>query len=258
MEKIQEIQKAKSYLEMLAHSINPITREEANDQILQNQEIKDMFIFVSTLLDELIKNNGEVVRITKPAEFNPAELKKWLIQFSEEPVQIKTLTDHINRQIDTDFMKKLGPSKITNWLTKKGYLKCNKVAVAKIENQFDVTEESQKVGIITKQVSDKQTGELKTIVYYTKDAQNFIVDNLSEICADDKRNNSDIYDTDCTYISNTTINMQMQGQKWSSEEEKVLIEEFQIKKYSISEIAENHQRSSGGVIARLKKLGLID
>ena len=36
------------------------------ESILYKQQIKDTFIFISSVLEELIANNGEVVRLEKP------------------------------------------------------------------------------------------------------------------------------------------------------------------------------------------------
>lgn len=69
MERLQKILKAKSYLECLTHSIDPITKQAIDDSTLQKQEIKDTLQYIVSLLDELIMNNGEVINVTTPIEF---------------------------------------------------------------------------------------------------------------------------------------------------------------------------------------------
>jgi hypothetical protein len=61
---------------------------------------------------------------------------------------------------------------------------------------------------------------------------------------------------DRSEISRTKDEREQIGSKWTLEEEEQLIEEFG-NGMKISEIAELHSRTPGGIRARLKKLGAI-
>ena len=84
----------------------------------------------------------------------------------------------------------------------------------------------------------------------TRQAQEYVVNNLETILGDEASDNQEdiVLPTDYS----------MQGQHWSKEEENRLIDEFSVKELSISEIAKIHNRSYGGIRARLKKLRLIE
>ncbi len=86
MNKVQMILKAKTYMEFMAHSIDPTTQEDVEDSVLQKCEIKDMFLFIASLLDELIKNNGEVINVASPIEFSIDKINKNMIAVSEQPI----------------------------------------------------------------------------------------------------------------------------------------------------------------------------
>ena len=86
MDKIQKLQKAKSYLEMLANQINPVTQDSCNDQILKYEQIKNCFLYVSNILNELIQNNGEIINVTSPIDFNQNIINKDKIKISKEPI----------------------------------------------------------------------------------------------------------------------------------------------------------------------------
>ena len=45
---------------------------------------------------------------------------------------------------------------------------------------------------------------------------------------------------------------------WTQEEERKLVDEFQSEQFSISELSRLHERTSGAIRARLKKLGLME
>ena len=250
MEKVQKLQKAKLYLEMLACSMDPTTQEFVESEVLQKKEIKDILMYVSSVLEDLIGNNGEVVNISKPMSFQASRLNKHVIMLSDEPIQLSGLITRINKQIDTKYMRKLGPSKISKWLIEQGYLTNEKISVVKEISQLTITDNAESFGIVMDSKVDEKTGEIKPCLLLTRKAQEYIVDNLETILGEEVEN-----------ISNEVAkkpDYSMRGQLWSKEEEDKLILEYKENKLSISEIAKLHNRNNGGISARLKKLGLIE
>jgi hypothetical protein len=61
---------------MLACAMDPTTQEFIESEILQKKEIKDILKYVSTVLEELIGNNGEVIKVIKPIDFQVSKLTK--------------------------------------------------------------------------------------------------------------------------------------------------------------------------------------
>ena len=251
MEKMQRLQKAKLYLEMLSCSMDPTTQEFIKSDILQKQEIKDMLKYISTVLEELIGNNGEVIKVTKPMNFQASKLNKQAIILSNTPIQLSALMTRINKQVDTKTMRKLGASKVSKWLIEQGYLVNEKVSVLKEVSQLTITDNAESFGIVMDNKVDEKTGEIKPCVLLTRKAQEYIVDNLENILAEE------LVESKEENISMKT-NYSMRGQLWSKEEEDKLVFEYVEQKRTISEIARLHNRNNGGIRARLKKLGLVD
>ena len=251
MEKIQRLQKAKLYLEMLSCSMDPTTQEFIKSDILQKQEIKDMLKYISTVLEELIGNNGEVIKVTKPMNFQASKLNKQAIILSNTPIQLSALMTRINKQVDTKTMRKLGASKVSKWLIEQGYLVNEKVSVVKEVSQLTITDNAESFGIVMDNKVDEKTGEIKPCVLLTRKAQEYIVDNLENILTEE------LVESKEENISMKT-NYSMRGQLWSKEEEDKLVFEYVEQKRTISEIARLHNRNNGGIRARLKKLGLVD
>ena len=250
MEKVQRLQKAKLYLEMLACSMDPTTQEFIESEILQKKEIKDMLKYVSTVLEELIGNNGEVIKVIKPIDFQVSKLNKQAIILSNEPIQLSALMARINKQVDTKTMRKLGVSKVSKWLIEQGYLTNEKVSVVKEVSRLAITDNAENLGIVLDNKVDEKTGEIKPCVLLTRKAQEYIVNNLESILAEEIVEEQE--------KNPLKANYSMRGQLWSKDEEDKLIDEFIEQKLSIGEIAKLHGRNTGGIRARLKKLGLIE
>lgn len=252
MDKTQKLQKAKFYLEMLACSMDPTTQDFINSEILHKKEIKDVLLYVSSVLETLIANNGEVIHISKPINFQVSKLNKHAIILSNEPIQLSSLITRINKQVDTNSMRKLGASKISKWLIEQGYLVNKKISVVKEVSQLTITNNAETFGIVMEDIIDQKTGEIKPCVLLTNKAQEYIVDNLETILGEEIEENTS---NDPTMKSSK---YSRKGQLWSKEEEGKLVSEYKEEKLSIKEIAKLHSRNSGGIRARLKKLGLIE
>ena len=249
MEKVQKLQKAKLYLDMLAASMDPLTQEFIDDEILQRKEIKNLLTYVSGVIEELIWNNGDVVNVSKPMDFQASKLDKFVITLSDEPIQLTTLLARINKQVDARIMRRLGPSRIAEWLVDNGYLIREKVPVVRQISQLFTTESSEDFGIVIGEKTNVKTGEIKSRILLTRKAQEYIVDNLESILGEEgDENNSDVPEG---------TKPSMNGQPWTRREDEQLLEEYKERRLSISEIAQLHRRDDSGVYTRLKRLGAI-
>lgn len=188
MDKIQKIQKAKSYLEMLANEIDPTTQVSSEDSILKKDAIKNCFLYVSNILDELIKNGGEIIQVNEPIDFNQELISKNHIKISNNPVSLSTFANNINSQVNESIMKKLRASVIKNWLIDSGYLTVEQVKVVRNLSELRITDKSLSIGIIQDNVVNRKTGELKPSIKLTKEAQEFIINNLENIVLNTETN----------------------------------------------------------------------
>ena len=184
MNRVQQIQKAKSYIDMLSHDIDPTTGEVVEESILQKRQIKDTFAFISSLLEELISNGGEVIYWEKPVAFQPDLINKELVSISDKPISVISLVARINKQVNKQTMQNLGYSKINNWLVQNGYLAIEKVAVVKQETKYSVTEKAQTIGIVSGNKVNDKTGEISNCILLSSQAQEYVIENLEKILAE--------------------------------------------------------------------------
>lgn len=181
MDRIQKIEQAKEYLELLALSIDPTTDEVAHCPLLEKEEIRNVLQFAASLLSELMSNNGEVVQVAKPQEFRAERLDISAVVISDKPIQLSGFVTRINKQVDPSQMKRLGPSQISSWLVKSGYLKTERVSVVKEVKRLVATDTSAEIGISASETVDEKTGEITPKILLTRRAQEFIAENLSMI-----------------------------------------------------------------------------
>lgn len=258
MDGIQSLQKAKFYMEMLSCSFDPTTQEYVDNPLLQKEEVKNMLKYVSSILDELISNNGEVVNVEKPLDFQVSRIDKQAIVLSNGPISLTTLMARINRQVDTRTMRKLGASKISKWLVNRGYLVNEKVSVVKEVSQLAATETAENIGIVMSEQVDKSSGEIKRRVLLTRKAQDYIVDNLENILADvSMLEDNDILDDEANSDEQQSRSLSRLGLPWTIDEEEALIEEYTQAHLTLREIAKLHDRTPNGIRLRLKSLGLL-
>ncbi|MBQ7907414.1 MAG: hypothetical protein IJ309_05510 [Clostridia bacterium] len=181
MSKVQKIIQAKSYMEFFLHGMDPITGDVITKDTFARKEVYQNVEYIISLLDELLENNGEVISMENPVDFAVEKINKNKIKVSETPLQITGFASRINKLADSVGMKRLGPSKISNWLVSKGYLQQTRVMVTKEQKQLQSTDTSEEIGIITEDKVDTKTGEVKQNILLTKSAQEFIIDNLENI-----------------------------------------------------------------------------
>ncbi len=193
MDKLQVIQRAKSYMDMLAKSIDPISGKMVeNDSVLQQERLHKCFSFVSEILDEIIKTNGIVTMpatgssqgyavVKKKAVFSINQQQRSSIRITNNPIIPSAFIKNINSVVDSETMEKLSLTTINKWLLKQGYLTESKVPTVVNKNVKTVTPLSAQIGVIEQTVVDQKTGEAKTQLLFSRQAQEFILDNIESI-----------------------------------------------------------------------------
>ena len=241
MTELEKMQRAKMYIDKMANGINPIDDAPAADSdMINNVRLSRCLFYVSDILRQVIDNNGVVgkVKSSKKAFFLSADSIN-NFSFSETPIPVSEITKRLNDLADLEECHKLKHSAITNWLISIGALEIRELADGR--NTKRPTEQGQMLGIS----SEKRTGMNGeyVVVVYSKDAQQFILDNIEAIV---------------TNISNiSTKKADNQGQAWTAAHEECLVDLFN-KKVPVSEIAATLMRTETGIRAKLKKMGLID
>lgn len=125
MTELEKMERARMYLDKLANGIDPLTDQELpNDTVLNNVRLARCFFYASDVLRRVIENGGEVQAAKKPKKlgFSLTQEQIAAFRFSASPVSISDLVEKINAVIDTEKMKKISTTTITNWLLDKGFL----------------------------------------------------------------------------------------------------------------------------------------
>ena len=236
MTELETLQRAKMYMEKLANGINPLDDTMIPDGEVVNQvRLSRCFFYVADVLRQVIDNGGVTAqKKVKKDPFNLPIERRAMFDFSNIPIPISEVSKRINMLIENDSMANLPYTAIRNWLLSLGML----------ENALDSdgkptkrpTPQGESMGIILEGRTGLNGPYFVTV--YNLAAQHFIIDNLDAI------------------VEFAKAQKENQGQPWSEEHERCLIDLFQ-KGVPISEIAVTLKRNEGAVRKRLRKLNLI-
>lgn len=192
MNKRQIIQHAKNYMDLLSKGIDPISQKEIGP-IAAEPRLQKCFSFVSEILEELLANGGYVALPTDGSEAPQFELvrKKVAFQLSREqrrnvyitsaPVAPNTFVNHVNRVVDSEAMEKLSIKWISAWLLKNAYIIETKQPAVINRTVMKPLPKAARIGISEEETIDPKTGEVKTRLMLTRQAQQFLLDNLDQI-----------------------------------------------------------------------------
>lgn len=175
----EKLLKAKSYLDKLANGINPITNELASENdTINNIHISRCLFYVSDVLRNLIENNNNLQKKKNskiPFSVTPQQLADYV--FDDNPITVTEITKKLNSLIDTEEMKGIKTTSITNWLIKINMLEY--FADENGKNHKIPTENGIQLGITTQERLGMY-GSYK-VVLYDSNVQQFILDNIDTI-----------------------------------------------------------------------------
>ena len=179
MNENEKLLKAKSYLDKLANGINPITNELASENdTINNIHISRCLFYVSDVLRNLIENNNNPQKKKNnkiPFSVTPQQLADYV--FDDNPITVTEITKKLNNLIDTEEMKGIKTTSITNWLIKINMLEY--FADENGKNHKIPTENGIQLGITTQERLGMY-GSYK-VVLYDSNVQQFILDNIDTI-----------------------------------------------------------------------------
>lgn len=178
MTELEIMQRAKMYMDKLAQGIDPITDQEIpEDSTLNNVRLARCFFYVSDVLGRVIANGGVVGQRTKTLDFviTPEQLAG--VQISDYPVRVTEFTEALYQAVNNPEMKKLSITKITEWLISKGLMMKESGTDGKVHRV--PTNRGLQMGMSTR-LRQSRDGEYLA-VYYDKNMQRFLLDNLAEI-----------------------------------------------------------------------------
>lgn len=180
MTELEKMEYAKSVIEKLAYGINPLDDTSIQeDHILNNVQLSRCLFYVSDLLRQVIANGGTEKKKGELRNFELSEEKAAEFPYSESPIPISEIAKRLNALIADENMKKISYKDLTNWLLSIGLLEEQKAYDGRIVKR--PTEQGGDMGIFT----ELRTGAKGpyTVVVYNKEAQAFMIDNLSAVVA---------------------------------------------------------------------------
>lgn len=182
MTELEIMQRAKMYMEKLAQGIDPISDQEVpEDSALNNVRLARCFFYVSGILDQVIANGGKVVS-TPPKGFFITDEELRRVNPSQDPIRITQLVELVMNAINDPDRKRLKTTTITSWLIKKGFM--SKQADADGKSKRLPTAMGERIGLSSK-LREGQYG-IYQAVYYSEEAQRFILDHLQEVLQAEK------------------------------------------------------------------------
>lgn len=177
MTELEIAQRAKLYIDQLAQGIDPVSGQELpEDSALNNIRLARCFFYVSGVLEQVIRNGGHVGAVQK-SEFTITPEQLATVQISAYPIRITEFANALLQAVDSNSVKKLNVTKITNWLIEQGFL--SKEVAPDGKKRRVPTAAGRSLGMTT-QMRQSTDGEYLAI-YYDANAQRFLLDHLYDI-----------------------------------------------------------------------------
>lgn len=190
MTETEKLKNARRYIDSLSKGISPVEGKTIpENDIILDLKISNCLAYVSGVLKKVIENGGlkytnkpKAVKKIKNSQKLPFAITEEQLEkfpYSEKPISVSEIARNINTLIDTDTMRSIAYTDITNWLISIGILYETEGSDGNIKRQ--PTEMGTKFGISTEQ--REKEGKSYVIVVYNKNAQKYIIDSMSEILA---------------------------------------------------------------------------
>lgn len=193
MRKIELIERAKMYLQLLGNGVHPVTGEAIpNDSAFLDTKVKRCFAFITEILDEYTELATKIEQLEQEKEKNTIVIPQKQvfsitrkqcesIKLSKEPITVLSFMKNINAVIDTTTTEKLSSTRINKWLTGRGFITTKKIQTVTSKTVYRPSELASRIGISEEEFVDKRSGEVKTQIKLNQSAQLFIIENLENI-----------------------------------------------------------------------------
>ena len=179
--KAEKIKLAKKYLRALCGLEDPLTGETLDIPLLKRDDVSSALSAALELISGIENSDTKPVVVYEKRAFTPDALDKEAVDISEKPIRISGFLSRINKHITDRGVRNLGLAQVLRWLRAKGYVREERVKVVKSEKAFFATDSSFDVGILSCDSVDEKTGEVKSSLLLSSQAQRMILDSLDEI-----------------------------------------------------------------------------
>ena len=187
MTELEKIEYAKTFIDKLAKGINPLddTSIPEND-IANNVRLSRCFFYVSTILQKEIDRERRKQPKENRSERLPFSIKQEQLNdfgYSPNPLSATAVARKINWLVREDIeqkkIEKLSYRKITQWLMSIGMIEYREWEDGKIK-RFPTTE-GESIGLVLADWDNY--GRRTPVIYFTEEAQRFIIDNIDAVIA---------------------------------------------------------------------------
>lgn len=177
------IARAKQYMDALASGINPITGVPLDPgECAADERMKRCFLYTSKVLSEAydrkIREEYRTVR-RNASDFFLTQEELAGFEYSDEPIGVTKIKDRLNVLRNEQNVKPLKVTSITAFLMGSGLLEMR-------ENEKIPTDAGRAIGITVTERTDMYSGAVRKYVVYSREAQQFIIDNIDALCAINK------------------------------------------------------------------------
>lgn len=171
------LKEQRDFVKKLAKGIDPTSNlKYEEDTILNNPTIQKCFEDIVCSLDTLINIEEEPKKIKEDFYITSEELRD--IALPQENITISHLAFIINSQVSSNDRKRLQATELTAWLVDEGFLDFEMDSSGNIWKT--PTDDGKQLGIIPV-TRINSIGKKYSANTYTPQAQQFIVDHLTEI-----------------------------------------------------------------------------
>ncbi len=178
---------AKLYLEKMADGINPLNGEPvAPDDLVRDPHISNCLMYVADIVAAVLENGGTEEqpepreRRSRRSDYYITDEQRSQLQVTEEPAYVSDIARELSKFSKENGCKQLSAAKLNLWLLSVGMLEERDIGrgnPAKV-----ATSAGEAIGIRSEDAIDGK-GQPFFRTLYSKDAQQFVLDNLDGILA---------------------------------------------------------------------------
>lgn len=190
MTELERIAYAKCFIDKLANGVNPLDDTPIpDDDIANNVRLSRCFFYVSGILQKEIDRERRKESKSKKAERLPftitqEQLEKF--EYSSYPISVSAMGKKINWLVREDIeamkIEKFSYRKINYWLHDIGMIEWREWNNGK-KKRFP-TAEGEAIGLVLE--IWENYGRKSPVIYLSKEAQHFIIDNIEAVMAAEK------------------------------------------------------------------------
>ena len=181
MTELEKIEYTKSFIDDLANGINPLDGTPVPDgELLNNVRISRCMFYVSDILRQVIEKGGvkpQKKEKKAPFEITSEQLERF--EYSDKPIPLSEIAKRLKALIDTEKMQRLTYKALAAWLIDIGALKEKENDEGKKKKY--PTDMGKSLGISEEKRSGMYGDYI--VVVYNREAQQFVIDNLSSVIA---------------------------------------------------------------------------